>query len=104
MVPRDAPDLAEAAAVEDRPRAEAGQAGPRAGEGLGVCVQSEHAHVIRRPFEHRLGVSAHADRPIDHPALAAGPQEEQRFVEHHRDVNRYTPMLDSLSNTDGSSP
>jgi hypothetical protein len=99
----DTVEVAEVAPPEDGAGAEASQPGSRPRQRLGIAVDPEQPHLVRRPFQHRLGVSAHAHRSVDHPAPATGAQEEEHLVEQHRDVNRYTPRLDSLSNTDDSS-
>jgi hypothetical protein len=33
-------------------------------------------------------VSAHAHRPVDHPALVPRPQQPRDLIHEHRDVNR----------------
>src|SRR5207245_10306745 len=95
--------VAEGAPPEGGPGPEASQPGPRPRQRLGIAVDPEKPHLDRRPFQHRLGVSAHAHRSVDHPAPATGAQKKEHLVEQHRDVNRYTPRLDSLSTTDDSS-
>ena len=68
----DTVEVAEVAPPEDGPGAEAAQTGPRPRQRLGIAVDPEQPHLVRRPFQHRLGVSAHAHRSVDHPAPAAG--------------------------------
>src|SRR4030095_5048046 len=84
------------------PVAERGQAGAGPCKGFAVDVQAEQAYRGRVVAQDRLRMTAHSHRRIDHPSLAARPQEKRDLVDEHRNVNRYTPWLDSLSNSDGS--
>ena len=71
-------------------------------ERRGIRVQPEEAHGVAAGAHDRLGVTAHAHRPIDHPSLVARSQEKHDLVDQHRNVNRYTPRPDNLSNNVGS--
>src|SRR5439155_17010608 len=95
-------ETAEARVRQAHPVAEPGQTLARLGQRRGVRVQTEKTHRARAGVQDRLGVTAHADRRIDHPSLAARSQEKHDLVGEHRNVNRYTPRPESLSNSVGS--
>ena len=94
--------VAKVGAVQADPRAEAGQAGARSGQRLGIHVEPEQSHLGRGRFQQRLGMSAHPHRPVDHPALVARSQQKRDLVDEDGNVNRYTPSRDNRSKSDGN--
>jgi len=85
---RDAGEVAEAAVDEPHAVAEAREAGAGARERVGIGIEAEQANVLAPCLQHRLRVSAHAHRPIDHPALAARSQQPRDLVHEDGNVNR----------------
>ena len=74
-------DQADAVTEAREPRA-------RADERFGIGVDAEQAHVRRALRQHRLCVTAHAHRPVDHPALAPWSQQPRDLVHEDGNVNR----------------
>jgi hypothetical protein len=52
----------------------------------GVGVEAEQPHLLTAPLQDRLRVSAHADRPVDHPARVSRPQQPRDLVHEDRNV------------------
>ena len=52
------------------------------------ALVAEQAHVRRALRQHRLCVTAHAHRPVDHPAPASGSQQPRDLVHEDGNVNR----------------
>jgi hypothetical protein len=73
---------------EVHPVAEAGQAGAGVLQGGRIGVETEEADVDGAVRQHRLGVSTHAHRPVDHPAPVARPQQKCDLVHEDGNVNR----------------
>src|SRR5207302_187572 len=99
---RGAPEPVEARGRQGHALAERRQTLERLRERRGIRVQPEEAHGVAAGAHDRLGVAAHARRPIDHPTLVARSEEKHDLVDQHRNVNRYTPRPDNLSNSVGS--
>jgi len=81
-------EVGEAGVGQARARAEAGQPGTGPPHRLGVGVEAEQAHVVAAPLQHRLRVSTHPHRPVDHPAPVTRPQQKRDLVHEDRNVNR----------------
>src|SRR5260370_876864 len=99
-----ASDLPEASVAEGHPLAEAREPLARARERLGVGIQPEEPRARAPCFQHPFRVSAHADRPVHHPAPSSGAQEKRHFVGQHREVlhlplHVYTPLSASFCST-----
>ncbi len=85
---RHRPEVGEAGVHQPRALAEARQPGARLPQRLGIGVQAEQAHVGPAHRQQRLSVSAHAHRPVDHPAPVARSQQKRDLVHEDGNVNR----------------
>jgi hypothetical protein len=81
-------EVGETGVGHTRARPEAGQPGTGLPHRLRVGVETEQAHVLAAPLQHRLRVSAHAHRPVDHPAPVTRPQQKRDLVHEDGNVNR----------------
>jgi hypothetical protein len=68
--------------------AEAGEPGGRLLQGSGVGVETEQAHVRAARLQQRFSVTAHAHRPVDHPAPVTRSQKPRDLVHEDGNVNR----------------
>ena len=79
--------VGEAGVHQPRPLAEAREPAAGLPQRLGIGVEAEQAHVGPARRQQRFRVSAHAHRPVDHPAPVPRSQEKRDLVHEDGNVN-----------------